>query len=351
MHNHRKPHVLIFYKSKSSGPHNSYQAGGLSANAHHSVAVLNKMGVKAEAHSVRDYHDLDSQLHHINHKHPVTNVIIEAVWVTAFQLERLGFLYPEIDFVVRAHSKAAFIVSEAEAVDLLREIIELHKKHPKLHFSSNNHEFAKSLAEVYGNCLYLPNLYDMKDLHKQDHCHDILKIGSYGASRLLKLHTSAALAALQVAKEMNKQLEFYINVDATPGGQSVRNTIRNMYKNLDWAKLIEIPWEKPKDFQYSIGHLDLLYQLSATESYCLTAADAIDAGVPVVVGPAIEWIDKKYQALIDDTTNAAHLGVKVIKDHHRVVKEQKKMLKKFVTEAEEVWAKYLNIKVKKSCWL
>src|SRR6185369_11315812 len=136
---------------------------------------------------------------------------------------------------------------------------------PNIHFSSNNLEFSESLSEVYGRCLYLPNLYDLEsspEHHRHHHLvkHSLtqppLRIASFGASRLLKLHPSAALAALQIARAEGRQLEFYVNTDKTPGGESVRRTVRNMFAGLEDAKLIEVGWQDGQVFKKTISSMD-----------------------------------------------------------------------------------------------
>jgi ABC-type arginine transport system permease subunit len=63
----------------------------------------------------------------------------------------------------------------------------------------------------------------------------------------------------------------------------------------------------------------------------------------VVVGPAITWVGNKYQVPIDDTSLAAQMGVRDIKNESKVAGEQRRMLQIFIDQSREVWAQYLGL--------
>lgn len=334
--------VLIAYKnSKASGPGcGPYNAGGLSANALHSRAVLLEMGVPTHLLQADSYQDIVAYLN----EHRVSHVIVEAIWMTADQTRFLAETYPAVQFVVRSHSKMGFLQVEPEAVSTMRRIIGLSETYQNLTFSSNNSEFAASLSEVYGETLYLPNLYDLASAPKpKEHPpRGVLKIASFGASRLLKLHPSAALAALQIANRLDRDLEFYVNTDRTPGGDSVRKTMCNMFAGIPRAKLIEVGWQDVDTFKETISTMDLVIQLSATETFCLVAADAVAGGVPVVAGPAIKWIPEQFRVDIDETEAVARMGVQMLRGN-RSTRVEEKALHHFVRSAKEVWHTFLKL--------
>jgi glycosyltransferase involved in cell wall biosynthesis len=340
----KNPKVVIFYKSKSSAPADPHVAGGLACNALHSIAVLREMGVSAHLQQVADYHEIDSFLN----KRTVTHAVVEALWVTPAQVEFLAQEHPQTQFVFRSHSKMGFLQVEPEAITTMRGIVALSQILPNVCFASNNQEFACSVNDVYGKCLYLPNLYDLTSapapIRKNGYA---LKIASFGANRLLKLHPSAALAALQIAKSLAKPLDFYINVDKTPGGESVRRTMRNMFVGLNAATLHEVTWQATQTFKETIASMDLVLQLSATETFCMVAADAVASGVPVVAGPAVAWIRPSLQAPIDDTYEVATQGIDALTSKC-VAKKELRDLKKFVKHAKAAWSKFLGLR---SVWL
>lgn len=339
----------IFYRVSPGHPSNgpySYRTGGLHANALHSSTTLNLLGHDAECYGVKNFQEMVTILDMF----PITHAIIEAVWVTHSQVQQLSDRYPDTQFVVRAHSKIGFLQVEPEAIPVIRKLICLSETNPNISFATNNEEFSHALREAYGKCLYLPNLYDLGGApEKVENTRGNLKIASFGATRLLKLHPCAALAALQIARRLGKNLEFYINVDKTPGGESVRNTIRNMLADIPWAKLVEVPWQDVETFKETVASMDLVIQLSCTETFCLVAADAVASGVPVVAGPAIGWLPDSCTTNIDDTSAVASLGVKALTNRCFVAREQK-YLKRFVKRAERKWLEFLTgVKAKKSC--
>lgn len=343
----RQPHVAIFCKTgKQHHGRGPYNAGGLASNAMHSVAVLRKMGVQANLFLVERLSDIIAELADTP---SITVAIIEAVWVKASDAIKLAQTFPHVQIVVRAHSKIGFLQVEPEAIPVMLDIIAASKKQKNLHFSSNNEEFTRTLIETYGPCLYLPNLYDIeaaprRRIHGRN---EPLRIASFGATRLLKLHPNAALAAIQTAKRMGRDLDFYVNTDTTPGGDSVRNTIKNLCKGETdiEVSLVQMPWQPADEFKETIGSMDLVMQLSATETFCLVAADAIASGVPVIVSTAIDWVPKHYQTNADLTSEVADAAVDTLKHEERATRRQLKALCSYVKNAKTVWGKFLGLKV------
>lgn len=341
-----KPSVVIFYKTSSSS-NNPYHAGGLASNGLHTVAVLKHMGFNAHLQQVRDYADLAQYMRRHN---GTTHAIIEAVWIEPEQALDLARRHHDTKVIVRAHSKIGFLQVEPEAIPKIRAIIDASRHQRNLHFSSNNAEFAAAIDQVYGPCLYLPNLYDLAGAPQRRPTDGPLRIASFGATRLLKLHPSAALAALQAAKRMELDLEFFINVDKTPGGDSVRRTIRNLFAGLSWAKLVEVTWQDAQAFKETIASMDLVLQASATETFCMVAADAVASGVPVVTGPAITWVPSRYQAPIDDTSALAAAAVDALDNEAKAARVELKALQAYVKEAQAAWSEFLEPKQRRSFW-
>lgn len=348
IHQHVVPKVVIFCKtSKVASGGNTYHAGGLASNALHTVGVLRRLGVDASVQLVAGFDDLKQ---YMAFNPGVTHAIIEAVWVTPVQVKLLSNIHQQTMFVVRAHSKIGFLQVEPEAIPIIRGIIKLSETQKNVAFSSNNEEFCDALEEVYGKCVYVPNLYDLDESPPRDASpHAALRIASFGATRLLKLHPNAALASLQIAARLHRPLEFYINKDKTPGGESVRNTIRNLLNGLPDVSLVEVDWQDASSFKETIAKMDLVIQLSCTETFCLVAADAVASGVPVTTGPAITWLSTKHQTNIDDTSKVAELGIRAL-THSNVVKSQRRCLEKFINDSIDEWMLLLGLPKRRRWW-
>jgi hypothetical protein len=338
----RTTKLRIFYKSKSSGKgNNPYHTGGLAANALHTVGVLRREGVDVDLVAVTSFADLAAYL---RANPDTTHAVIEAVWTKPAEIVLLAAAHPHLKIVVRAHSKIGFLQVEPEAIPIMRSLIALGEEYPNISFSSNNQEFCDALGEVYGDVLYLPNLFDWDGSPPKKTHHDrVLRLASFGATRLLKLHSCAALAALQVGMRLDRQLEFYVNVDNTPGGDSVRKTMRNLFANLSWAKLVEVSWQDADTFRETIAEMDLVFQLSATETFCLVAADAVSSGVPVIVGEAVSWVPERYQANVDDTSEAATEAIRALESSKKTVRVQQEALNDFVESSTKVWRQFLGM--------
>jgi hypothetical protein len=64
--------------------------------------------------------------------------------------------------------------------------------------------------------------------------------------------------------------------------------------------------------------MDLLIQVSYTESFNMITADGISVGVPSVVSPVIYWAPDSWKADPDDAINVAEVGIRLLttNQHH-----------------------------------
>src|SRR4029077_3216002 len=183
--------------------------------------------------------------------------------------------FPATHFLVRTHSQIAFLQADHYAITSVRETMLLEEGMPNLPLAANNTRLAVFLRTVYtGKCLYLPNLYDIERTHiKRDTTfhHRSLRIGSFGALRVLKNHTTAAAAALLIAERYRCDLEFWFSVNRDDKSSATKVALQNMFAGLPWASLVEYPWAEWPVFRRIVAHMDLNIQLSFSESFCLTA--------------------------------------------------------------------------------
>jgi len=108
--------------------------------------------------------------------------------------------------------------------------------------------------------------------------------------------------------------------------------------------LIRHDWQTWDGFIKLIGEMDLLIQVSYTESFNLITADGILMGVPSVVSPVIWWAPDEWKADPDDTMNVAETGIKLLTTpqnylgYSALEKNNKKSLK--------YWLEFLELKEK-----
>ncbi len=301
-------HIAIFYRNFQSKGGGDYKHVGLGVNAVHTAAVLRRHDVEVTVHGIWDGYDIAKILR----TSPATHALIEAPFIGAPDLDRVLLQpFPHIKFLCRAHSQISFLQVEAGAIKMIREYGEL--KAPNFSLASNSQSLAQLLGRVYdAHCVWLPNLYDITPNVIKRPVHvtgsGVLRVSSFGAIRLLKNHTGAAGAALEIARRLGKKLEFYINSDREEHGKGVVAAIKNMFSGLDWASVVEVPWQDWQEFRKTVAGMDLCLQPSFTETFCLVMADAASQGVPCVGSTAIDWLPQDYQTNPDDVHDIALRG-------------------------------------------
>lgn len=334
--------VLIVYRNFKACQGNPRCHIGLGVSALHTVRVLRRAGVSVDVLGVWTADHVRKALCELPN---ISHCVIEAPWIETAEIEKLLAEFPNVHFVVRAHSAIGFLQVEAGAIRILRELLALQDTTLNLTVSANSEKLTAFLQATYSaRCLYLPNLYDAQRSQRKApraHDHRVLRISSFGAIRLLKGHTSAAAAAMLIAKERGCDLEFWISVNREDGGHGIIDSLRNMFSGLCWAKLVEQPWQDWGHFRKTVGHMDLALQLSATETFNLVTADAVAEGVPCVVTPAIEWVPRHWQIDGDAIEDVARVGGYLLSSP-KAADEGLCALTRFVATGTDRWLAWLD---------
>lgn len=346
---HKTAHVCIFYRNFQKGPTRASHIG-LGVSALHTCRVLRKQRIQADpygiwnAYPTKDYPESISTI--LERTPTCTHAVIEALFISVADMSKLLTQFPQVEFVCRNHSQVGFLQVEAGAVNLLREYLTLQDGSLNFKFAGNSDRFAKYVESVYHSpCLLLPNLYDFDraatKIVQPPFDHRTIRIASLGALRLLKNHSTAAAAAQLIARSRNCNLEFYLSVNREEHGKGILQMIRNMYANLKWAKLFENPWESWPDFRKTVSHMDLCLQISFTETFNITTADACAELVPSVVGDCIEWLPDHWKANTDDAVDVARVGNMLLQNPSEVL-EGNRYLRKYVRQGTDRWVEFLN---------
>jgi hypothetical protein len=318
---------------------------GLGVNALHTIKVLRRAGIRADAVGAWTPDDVRAR---VRERPETTHVIIEAPWIEAAAMAKLAAEHPSIEWVVRSHSQIGFLQVEPGAIKLLRELLVLQESMLNLRVAANSEHLRRFFEKVYAaKCLYLPNLYDVERVErKRDVAHDHrkLRVASFGALRWLKNHTTAAAAALMVAKQRQCDLEFWISVNREENGRGILDALRNMFAGLPWAKLIEHPWSDWPDFRRVVAHMDVAFQLSHTETFNIVTADAVAEGVPCVVAPAIEWVPDYWKVDGDRVEDVARVAGHLLSSID-ATDDGRAALTRFVRSASDAWRSYLSDRV------
>lgn len=309
------PDVLIAYRNlRAANPRLSHV--GLGINAIHTCKCLRAAGIPCDVVGVADATHLSAQ---VAARPATTHVVIEAPFLPDADLLSLCNRYSRVEFCCRVHSQVGFLQVEAGAVRLMRDYLRLQDHLPNFRLSANAGRLSAFLDQVYRTrSLLLPNLYDAvhggRSIHRPPT--SVVRIGSFGAIRLMKGHMTAAAAALALAAMHRLGLEFHLSVNREEHGRGVLEAIRALFADVPVAKLIEVPWSSWSDFRRTIASMDLHLQLSASETFNLTVADAVAGGVPSVVSEAIDWVPAAWVSPLDDAEAVARKGWSLLNDPH-----------------------------------
>lgn len=283
---------------------------GLGVNAAHTAACLARLGLPAAPLPIAGTGELAAALD----GGAVRLAILQANAVPLPDLAALARGRPATAFVLRVHSNLAFLQSEPAAFGYLRGVLDMGL--PNLTAAAVSARLAGEVSELWGPCIHLPNLYDLaRASARQPSGRDApLRAGDFGAPRLQKHVPVGAAAALLLARELDRDLEFFVNTKEEAAGSPVPAMLRAMFAGLGWAKLIEVPWGPPGPFRDLVATMDLHLQLSATETFNICCADAAACGVPSVVGECIDWMPAETHAPVDDARAAADVGLRLLAD-------------------------------------
>ena len=363
------PRILFILKRRPDGPYGTwcYNADGSPLDSGLSISVkqvsyaLTELGIENKAVQVIDNNCIDREVT----QYRPTIVIIEAFWVVPEKFEILRKLHPTVKWVIRNHSKMDFLSHEGSmigwAVDYFRA---------GLTVASNSKEAVRDLAQLAVTAgadpslsVYLPNYYKSGEVTggfrvalatfmRRNNLTsyigfktDEINVGCFGAIRPLKNHLQQALASIEVATELGVDLNFYINATRVEGrAESILVSLRSLFARFPQHTLIEVPWMTHENFVEFIKTMDIVLQVSNSETFNIVAADTVSVGVPVVVSDEIPWLGTEFHA---DPNNVENIRKKMLYVLTRnscglVQAEQLKQLKTYCEQSKVEWANYLQ---------
>jgi len=323
--------LFILRDQHGSGGWCGYKSSGLTNSATLVADMLESFGVDAEVITVFDSNSIDKEVSRIR----PDIVVLEAIWVPPYKLIELAKLWPGIRWIVRIHSEIPFLANEGIAIDWLFQYARI----PNVEVASNSIRGVRDLKDL--NPLFLPNFYPIHCLKAFRDRSDYLNIGCFGAIRPLKNQLSQAFAAIAYAEDVGKPLNFFINASRTEqGGDQPLKNIRALFSNYpeDQFRLVEIPWLEWRNFLEIVRDMDVCMSVSFSETFCITAANAVSQNVPVVVSPEIFWASDEIKA---DPTNIKDiqdkLGVALGRHRKKIVNQNLDNLRIYDDISIEKW--------------
>jgi len=364
-HHHPGPRVLFVLKTRPGGAYGSwgYSANGgplpsgMSVSVQQMVKALEMLGVVCKMVQVENNNFINPEIEAFK----PTHVIIEGFWVVPDKFKVLEALHPEAEFIIRCHSNTEFLAHEGNmfgwTIDYLRNGIAVAFNSPE---AARNFEELKKDEHLSGKILYLPNYYDFKTTssvcweflqklvirHSKVKQHGEFHVGCFGAIRPLKNHMNQALAALHVAKRMGLTLKFYVNANRVENkGDSLLTALRSLFNRVAPHQLVEIPWMEHEEFQALLTDMDIVSQVSMSETFNIVLADAVSVGVPVI-GANIPWLDDDYQAVPNDVQSIERvLHHTWLKSGNQTVQQrQRRTLSRYVQRSKDLWEDFLHMR-------
>ncbi len=311
--------VALVYKNQGLRPSSHI---GLGVTAVNTAKYLRAKGIYTDVWGVTTIAGLMEKIQQARTEppgiQPVTHIVISAPWLSAADLQDLAINNPSLEFAVTSHSNVGFLAADPKAFALIREYMNVETFTPNFHLAGNSPRLSNWIQNTYADpCWTLPNLYYLDGTApatRPPFSGDTVRIGCFGAQRLLKNILSAGAAALEIASSMRIDLEFWISGKRIEGPQGTTRSLREMFAGLKWAKLIENDWESWPNFRQTARHMDLGLQPSFTETFNVVTADLVAEGVASVTGFAIDWVPSYWQAKVDDVSDIAAVGAALLRN-------------------------------------
>lgn len=366
------PRVLFILKTRQSGPPGTWNHSpdgkpldsGLSVSASQMAKALDELNILNKLVQVVDNNSIDREVT----SYRPTHVIIEAFWVVPDKFDILRKLHPNVKWIVRNHSKSDFLSHEGGmvgwAIDYVSKGLILGCNSPE-----GTDDFRRLAVSVYAdpaNVVFLPNFYQVQEpklapwiikswsllrrlkvygSKPSTNEAGIMNIGCFGAIRPLKNHAHQAFAAIEAADILGLKLKFWINGNRIEGNASpILTSLRQIFKRYEQHELVELGWMSHVDFTKVVASMDMVLQVSNSETFNIVAADAVTRDIPVLVSNEIPWLSPEYEANPNSVRDIAKKIVQVWRGtgNGLVQADQRLQLRKYVQQSKKLWGEFLE---------
>lgn len=226
-------------------------------------------------------------------------VVIEgAGWVAPFDIARIADMS---EVIVRVHAAPEFLYYEFPGTCITEYIAAAREAGARIACVS------EALANILGT-EWLPIVYPVGEgfgMPRKEY--KLRDVGCFGAIRPLKNHTGQLLALSAYRRSVfvgPDGIRMHINSTRVEGCGHILAELKALAKKLE-ITLVCHDWADTDTFKRDvIPSMDLGLFGSYAESFCLTAADFVAAGVPCVLSRHIPWAGYPCATDIDSMTNA-----------------------------------------------
>jgi glycosyltransferase involved in cell wall biosynthesis len=295
---------------------------GLGVSAAYTAKTLRHHGIWAEVWPAQSSKRLLERLRHTQAAADArgevrpTHVILAAPWIPTNDIAVMAAAFPEVVFVVVSHSNVGFLAADPHAIRLLRETADLQLATHNVFVGGNSTKFTDWATEAWGvNAVWLPNLYSTAETfphHDRRWQGGALRLGLFGANRPLKNFLSGAAAAVELARRLHVPIELLLSSGRHEGGNF--RALEEMTENIANLRVTHTGWLPWPSFRRLLRTVDLVFQVSYTETFNVVTADAIAEGVPVVASDVIEWVPRWWHAHADEPLDVARVAERLLRD-------------------------------------
>jgi hypothetical protein len=338
--------VILVYKDFAGFKGLSHVGLGISAFC--TAKTLRRAGIWAEVWPCPSAEDLRARLAsafaqaRANGEIPPTHVIISAPWIATQEINAMAVAHPEVLFAVVSHSNVAFLAADPHGIRLLRECSDLQHVTHNVRVGGVTEKFTDWATVAWRtDAAWLPNLYDLSEAvtpQRRQWGGGTLRIGLFGANRVLKNATTAAAAAAELAMTLRVPTELHVSQENCDGAQT--NVLAELVGTVPNLKLVRAGWLPWPEFRRLVRQMDLMLQPSFTESFNVVTADGIAEGVPSVVSDAIDWAPRRWKAVADEPRDVAKVALHLLHDPD-AARDGRRELDKYVTAGVTRWKQFL----------
>ena len=175
-----------------------------------------------------------------------------------------------------------------------------------------------------------------------------INIGCFGAIRPLKNQFLQALAAMTFARSIGVKLNFHINGSRVEGnGDPILKNIRALFDATHDCELVEHPWMEHDEFLAVVASMDIMLQVSFSETFNIVGADAASMNVPLIASSELPWLGSYGHADPTSMDSMVEALRSAWLDANPSVRlsQQKRDLRKYNVHTEAVWATRFGFKL------
>jgi glycosyltransferase involved in cell wall biosynthesis len=321
---------------------------GLGVSAQYTAKTLRHHGIWAEVWPAQSAQKLRERLRLVNTEADQrgeirpTHVILAAPWIPTHEVELTAAEFPEVSWVVVSHSSVGFLAADPHAIRLLRQTADLQLSTHNVFVGGNSPKFTAWATEAWGvNAVCLPNLYNLDETfprHDRRWQGGALRLGLFGANRPLKNFLTGAAAAVVLARSLHVPVELLLSTGRNEGSDG--RALEEMTENIANLKVTRTGWLPWASFRSLLRTVDLVFQVSYTETFNVVTADAIAEGVPVVASDAIDWVPHWWQARADEPLDAVRVAERLLRDPD-APRHGRQALQAYVDRGVVAWWRFL----------